>query len=593
MEKNTEKLIIYQLFPRIFTNTNPNCVPWGTLEQNGSGKFSDYTPKLLRNLKQLGVNCLWLTGIIEHATKTDFTAHGIPLDNPNVVKGEAGSPYAIKDYYDVNPALADSVPDRLKEFEQLVRRIHKEGLKVIIDFVPNHTARVYRSDKAPKGVEDFGANDNTGMNFAPGNNYYYISNQQFYPDFNLGAEGTKPYVEFPAKATGNDCFTAFCGRNDWYETVKLNYGHDYNDNSDHFDPVPDTWLKMLHILRYWASKGVDGFRCDMVFMVPLAFWHWAIPQVKAVYPHVMFIGEIYDIGLYRPFLDYGCFDYLYDKVNLYDTLVGIETHGLSAAQLTGCWQTVDGIGDRMLNFLENHDEVRFGSRAYAGDSLRVIPSLVTSAMISKGPFLIYYGQELGEPARDNEGFAGDNDRTTIFDYWSVSTLRRWYNSGKCDDTLLSAHERWLRNVYANVLNLCNSRPALREGSFFDLMYVNLRNPGFNPHGQFAFIRYKGDDVLLIVVNFSREAATVSVNIPRLAFDLTGVAEGETVTNDLLWNKPHKLKLYADSPVTVYLSAADALVLPIGKMRDTADRKLRGSALRGPKKKGDDGDISKK
>ncbi|MDE6444099.1 MAG: alpha-amylase, partial [Muribaculaceae bacterium] len=510
MDSHKEKLIIYQLFPRIFTNLNPNCVPWGTLKQNGSGKFKDFTPRILRSIKELGVNCLWLTGVIEHATKTDFSEYGIEKDNPNVVKGEAGSPYAIKDYYDVCPALATSVPDRMKEFEDLVRRIHKEKMKVIIDFVPNHTARVYHSDAAPKGIEDFGARDRIDMGFAPNNNYYYITNQQFCPSINLSAEGDTPYVEFPAKATGNDCFNAFCGQYDWYETVKLNYGHDYNDNSDHFHPVPDTWMKMLHILRYWASKGVDGFRCDMVFMVPLAFWHWAIPQVKSVYPHLMFIGEIYDVGLYRPFLDYGCFDYLYDKVNLYDTLVGIETQGWSAAQLTGCWQTVDGIGDSMLNFLENHDEVRFGSKAYAGDSLRVIPSLVTSAMISRGPFLIYYGQELGEPGRDFEGFAGDNDRTTIFDYWSLSTVRRWMNGGKCNEDLMTPHERWLRNVYKKVLTLCNERKALYAGGFFDLMYANLRQPGFDPHRQFAFLRYHGDDILLIIVNFSREAAHVNV-----------------------------------------------------------------------------------
>ncbi|MDE6794685.1 MAG: alpha-amylase [Muribaculaceae bacterium] len=573
MSKTSEKLIIYQLFPRSFTNANGNCVPWGTLAQNGSGKLNDISLHVIRSIKELGVNCLWLTGVIEHATKTDFSKYGITPDNPNVVKGEAGSPYAIKDYYDIDPALAVSVPDRMKEFVNLVKRIHREKMKVIIDFVPNHTARVYHSDAAPKGVEDFGAHDDIHMNFERNNNYYYISNQQFYPDFNIGADGTEPYVEFPAKATGNDCFTAFCGINDWYETVKLNYGHDYNDNSDHFDPVPDTWNKMLHVLKFWASKGVDGFRCDMVFMVPLPFWHWAIPQVKAVYPHLIFIGEIYDVGLYRPFLDYGCFDYLYDKVNLYDTLVEIEKHGWSAAQLTGCWQTVDGIGDCMLNFLENHDEVRFGSYAYAGDSLRVIPSLVTSAMISNGPFLLYYGQELGEQARDNEGFAGDNNRTTIFDYWSMSTVRRWYNKGKCNSDLLSAHERWLRNVYKNVLTLCNSHPALHEGGFFDLMYVNFRTPGFSPHSNFAFIRYKDDDVILIIVNFSREACHVNLVIPDIAFEMTGMQRGEVISTDLLWGKPHKLMLSTTEPLSVYMSGGDALVLPVGREKTVVENDL--------------------
>ena len=558
-----EKLIIYQLFPRIFSNLTENCVPWGPLQRNGSGKFNDFTPSLLAGIRDLGVNCIWMTGVIEHATKTDFSKYGITPDNPNVVKGEAGSPYAIKDYYDVDPALAVNVDKRMEEFEALVKRTHMAGLKLIIDFVPNHTARQYHSDMAPKGVEDFGKNDNIHMNFDPNNNYYYISNQQFYPDFALDAEGDKPYVEFPAKATGNDCFTAFCGRNDWYETVKLNYGHDYNDHTDHFDPVPDTWLKMLHILRYWCSKGVDGFRCDMVFMVPLAFWHWVIPQIKEKYPEIIFIGEIYDVAQYRPFLDYGCFDYLYDKVNLYDTLVGIETKGWSAAQLTGCWQTVDGIGDRMLNFLENHDEVRFASKAYAGDSMRVVPSLVVSAMISKGPFLIYYGQELGEKGEENEGFAGDNNRTTIFDYWSLSCVRRWINNGKWGDKELTAHERFLRNLYKKVLTLCNARKAIYEGNFFDLMYVNLRQPGFNPHSHFAFLRYKDDDILLIVVNFSSDSATLQINIPEIAFEMAGIPVGVVTTTDLLWDKPYKISLAPDHASSVFVGAADAVILPLG------------------------------
>lgn len=559
-----KKLIVYQTFPRIFTNMNADCIPGGTYEQNGSGKFNDISKKMIRSLADLGVNCIWLTGVIEMATKTSFP--GIPADNPNVVKGEAGSPYAIKDYYDVSPALSEDIEKRMEEFENLVKRIHSEGLKVIIDFVPNHTARVYHSDVAPAGIHDFGADDDYSKFFAPNNNYYYIVNQQFAPDFDLDAEGDKPYVEFPAKATGNDCFTAFCSRNDWYETVKLNYGYDPGDHSRHFDPVPDTWLKMLHILRFWAAKGIDGFRCDMVFMVPQEFWHWAVPQVKKDYPELIFIGEIYDTNLYRPFLDYCGFDYLYDKVNLYDTLVGIEKRHLSAAQLTSCWQRVDGIGERMLNFLENHDEVRFASRAYAGDPAKVVPSLVVSAMMSKGPFMIYYGQELGEMAHDNEGFAGNNDRSTIFDYWSYSTLRRWYDGGKCSVAKLSKHEKWLRSLYKNVLTLCNSCKAIREGDFFDLMYVNLRNPGFNPHTEYAFIRHCVDEALLIVTNFGDQSADVNVNIPRLAIDLAGLEEGSQTSKDLLWNREFVFDVNADKDIKLHLQSYDAVILPLKKKK---------------------------
>ena len=408
------KPIIYQLLPRLFTNTNTTCVPNGTLAQNGSGKMNQITDAVLQGIKQLGVTHVWYTGVIEHATKTDYTEQGIvPADNPYVVKGEAGSPYAIKDYYDIDPDLAESVPDRMTEFEALVARTHDNGMEVIMDFVPNHTARRYHSDVAPAGIEDFGAHDDTNMFFSPSNNYYYITRQLFAPSIDLGT-GKKAYIEFPAKATGDDCFTAFPSVNNWYETVKLNYGRDPYDGSGHYSPIPDTWFKMLNILRFWASKGVDAFRCDMAHMVPIEFWQWAIPNVKDRYPHIKFIAEIYDVGLYRDFIHVAGFDYLYDKVNLYDTLRGIQTANHSAATITSCWQSVDGIQPHMLNFLENHDEQRFGSRFYAGDPAKVIPSLVVSSMLSTGPMMIYMGQELGEQATDSEGFSGYDGRTTIF-----------------------------------------------------------------------------------------------------------------------------------------------------------------------------------
>lgn len=565
-KKSNERLIIYQLFPRIFTNMTESPEPWGSLETNGSGKFNDITPKVLKSLKELGINTLWLTGVIEHATKTDFSEYGIPHDHPAVVKGEAGSPYAIKDYYDVDPALAEDVENRLEEFKALVDRIHKEKLKILIDFVPNHTARLYHSDKAPEGIEDFGRSDDKSKFFSKDNNYYYITNQLFSPEISLDSEKGS-YYEFPAKATGNDCFSAFCGENDWYETVKLNYGKDYGDQSEHFEPVPDTWFKMLHILRYWASLGVDGFRCDMVFMVPLPFWHWVIPQVRKDYPDIIFIGEIYDIGLYRPFIDYGHFDYLYDKVNLYDTLVGIEKFNVSAARLTDCWQTVDGMGESLLNFLENHDEVRFASDEFARNPLRVVPYLVVSSMISKGPYMIYYGQELGERGEENEGFAGHNHRTTIFDYWSIDVLKRWYDGGKSSLRRLSTHEKWLRNFYKTVLGMCNNLPAIREGEFFDLMYVNLDNPHFSPHWMFSWLRYCDDEAILLTVNFSHEEQKIQLNIPELAWEMASIEEKEEQTADLIWNLPVNLRLKRNEPLNLVVGASGALVLRIrGKIK---------------------------
>lgn len=556
------KPIIYQLFPRLFTNTNTACIPNGTLAQNGVGKMNQITDTVLQGIKQLGVTHIWYTGLIEHATKTDYTAEGIvPADNPYVVKGEAGSPYAIKDYYDIDPDLAESVPDRMAEFESLVARTHDNGMEVVIDFVPNHTARRYHSDVAPAGIEDFGAHDDSNMFFSPDNNYYYITRQLFAPSIDLGT-GKQAYIEFPAKATGDDCFTAFPSSGNWYETVKLNYGRDPMNGSGHYSPIPDTWFKMLNILLYWASKGVDAFRCDMAHMVPIEFWQWAIPNVKDRYPHIKFIAEIYDVGLYRDFINVAGFDYLYDKVNLYDTLRGIQTANHSAATITSCWQAVDGIQPHMLNFLENHDEQRFGSKFYAGDPAKVLPSLVVSSMISTGPMMIYMGQELGEQATDSEGFSGYDGRTTIFDYWSVGTLRRWYNEGNPDGSQLTPRERWLRAKYATILRLCNTEKAIAHGRFYDLMYVNYQNPTLNPHRQYVFMRSYDGVTLFIAANFASESCDLSVNIPRHALEMLNIPEGNVVSRELLTGETDVKTISATEPFRSMIPPYDAVVWKI-------------------------------
>ncbi len=569
-----QKPIIYQLIPRLFTNDNENCVPHGTLSRNGSGKLNDITAAVLQSIKDLGTTHVWLTGVIEHAQKSDYTEYGILRDNPHVVKGEAGSPYAIKDYYDIDPDIAVSVPDRMAEFEAAVSRIHDAGMKVIIDFVPNHVARQYHSDAAPEGVRDLGADDDKNLAFSPSNNFYYIPRQLFAPSIDLGT-GKQSYVEFPAKVTGNDCFTAFPTQNDWYETVKLNYGVDYQGgHTHHFQPVPDTWMKMLDILRFWAAKGVDGFRCDMAFMVPIEFWQWAIPVIKDHYPHIIFIAEIYDTNLYRDFINVGRFDYLYDKVNLYDTLRGIQTSNFSAAQLTGCWQTVDGISDHMLNFLENHDEQRFASRFYAGDPGKVIPSLVVSSMIGTGPMMIYMGQELGEPAADAEGFSGYDGRTTIFDYWSLSTLRRWLNKGCPGNENLTGRERWLRDKYRTILRLCNSEKAIVKGRFFDLMYVNYENPTLNPHRQYVFLRNYADETLVIAVNFSADSCDLRINIPRHAFDMLQIPQGDAVMTELLTGEKLHKEFAEDVPFETFVGPYDAVVWKVKhKSVEKSDKKI--------------------
>lgn len=554
-----EKMIIYQVLPRLFGNVNENCVPHGSLAQNGSGKMNDFTADVLATIKDEGYTHVWFTGLIEHATQTDYSAFGIEPDHPAVVKGRAGSPYAIKDYYDIDPDLAENVPARMNEFENLVNRTHEAGLGFVMDFVPNHVARQYHSDAKPANVVDLGAHDVTTQAFSPQNNFYYIPGQPLRTHFDRYHLAPMPYREYPAKATGNDRFDASPGENDWYETVKLNYGVDYcGGRQKHFNPTPDTWEKMLDILLFWAGKGVDGFRCDMAEMVPVEFWDWCISQVKARFPRMLFIAEVYNPSEYRNYLYAGHFDFLYDKVGLYDTLRGVICGHRPASDITSCWQSVDDIKDHMLNFLENHDEQRIASDFFATDGRKALPALVVSACMGTNPFMVYAGQEFGEPGMDAEGFSGRDGRTTIFDYWSVPSLRRAL-SGQ-----LRAGERHLHDAYVKLLRLCNTESTLREGSFFDLMYVNYDGcGGFDPNRHYAFLRYAGHDLLLIVSNFSDEASQVGVRIPSHAFSTLGLREGICWASDLLTGEPVTVTLRPDSVTSVQLPPYGAVLL---KMR---------------------------
>ncbi len=553
----TTKHIIYQVLPRLFTNSCNSCVPNGTIKQNGSGKMNDINSSVLKKIKNLGVTHVWYTGVIRHATKTHY--RGIPSCNAHVVKGNAGSPYAITDYYDIDPDIAVKVSQRMKEFEQLVERTHNAGMKVIIDFVPNHVAREYCSIAKPCDVVDLGATDNEEIAFSPSNNFYYMPGEQFAPGIDLG-HGKDFYYEYPAKATGNDCFHPYPSANDWYETVKLNYGINYATGERHFSPIPDTWNKMLHILNYWTLKGIDGFRCDMAHMVPVEFWNWAIPQVKKLNNNLIFIAELYDTAIYHSYIHNGHFDLLYDKVSLYDTLRAVTCDNASAASITGCWQAVEGIGEHMLNFLENHDEQRIASPQFAGDPFKAIPALVVSATISRSPFMIYMGQEIGEPAGDAEGFSGSDGRTTIFDYWSIDSLRRWYHAGKCDTTLLTSQERKLRNFYKKLLRLCGSEMAIAQGDFFDLMYANYNS--LNCDKVYAYYRHCGDERLLIIANFGDDDENINLNTPQHALDVMSMAPGTYCAQELLQGEKFTLKINNHEPLSLLIPKRNAMIIKL-------------------------------
>lgn len=559
-----KKIIIYQVFTRLFGNSEVCNERDGSIEENGCGKMNDFSDKVLQEIKDLGATHIWYTGLIAHASQTDYSAYGIARNHPSVVKGKAGSPYAIRDYYDIDPDLAVDVTQRMAEFEALVKRTHANGLKVIMDFVPNHVARQYHSYAKPEGIKDLGEGDDNTVGFDADNNFYYIPGHPLEGEIDFYNPELGWYTENPAKATGNDRFDAYPNETDWYETVKLNYGIDYVGHSgNHFQPIPDTWKKMKDIVLFWASKGIDGLRCDMAEMVPCEFWGWMIPQIKQVYPDLIFIAEVYNPNEYRNYLYKGKFDYLYDKVGLYDTLRALVCGYASASAITGCWQQVNDIQSHMLNFLENHDEQRIASDFFAGNPQKAFPALLVSACMNTNPMMIYFGQELGEEGMDCEGFSGKDGRTTIFDYWSIDTIRRWNNHGQFNDHLLNGREKEIRKYYQRVLNLCNNEKAIVKGSFFDLMYANKGGWMFNEHRQFAFLRKYKKELLFIVVNFDEAPVHVSVNVPQHAFDCLQITPMEICqSHDLLTDAVEMLSFTPVKPVSVDLPAWGGKILKI-------------------------------
>lgn len=512
------KLFIYQLLPRLFGNTAVPDKINGSLEENGVGKFNAISDTVLRKIKANGYTHIWYIGVLAHASATDYTAYGIPGEYPEIIKGKAGSPYAVRDYYDVDPDLAVDIPDRMGEFEALIQRTHAAGLKVIMDHVPNHVARNYHSISKPEGVKDFGADDDNSLAFSPQNNFYYLPGQPLEIQLSPGKLAGFSYREFPAKATGNDCFSSKPTQFDWYETVKLNYGVDYrNDRRTFFDPIPDTWIKMRDILLCWAEKNIDGFRCDMAEMTPLEFWKWAIPQIKAKFPRLLFLAEIYNPSVYRDFLSGNIFDYLYDKVGLYDMLRDVSCGYRPSSDITFTLNSLGDIRPRMVHFMENHDEQRLASDYFLKEGSKGKAAMIVSACINTNPVMIYAGQEFGERGMDEEGFSGKDGRTSIFDYWSVDTLRRWNNNGKWNKTRLSGKEKELSEFYRRLITLCNAKRALSCGLFYDLMPANYENGEFDSTRLYAFLRSHRKEHLLIVANFDHKIQECTVLIPQHAF----------------------------------------------------------------------------
>lgn len=564
-QKSVNKHVVYQVFTRLFGNTNSTNKPWGTIEENGVGKFNDFTDKALSEIKRLGVSHIWYTGVPHHAVINDYTDYGINLDDPDVVKGRAGSPYAVKDYYTVNPDLAEDPANRLAEFEALIERTHKQGMKVLIDIVPNHVARNYHSLAKPTGVQDFGAADDTSVEYARDNNFYYVVGEDFnVPEAQNGYQplgGEKhslsdgQFDESPAKWTGNGSRKAQPDFNDWYETVKVNYGvkqdgsHDFaklpDDYADknyqaHYafwqnQDVPDSWMKFKDIALYWTQKGVDGFRFDMAEMVPVEFWSYMNSAIKMANPDAFLLAEIYNPSAYRDYIRLGKMDYLYDKVDFYDTLKPLMQGKAGADNLVSIQNRFADIEHNLLHFLDNHDEQRISSPEFAGDANIGKPAMVVSSLISSSPIMIYFGQEVGEDGSEETGF-GDPSRTTIFDYAGVPAHQRWMNDGKFDGGQLSAKEAELRDFYQRLLNFTLQSEAL-VGQYAELHSVNRSaNPNYTER-QFAFARFNNNEKLIVISNFDQtESKEIELIVPQQVITKMGLSDGKYTFTDQLYHE---------------------------------------------------------
>ena len=564
MEKRNKK-VVYQVFTRLFGNTNTNNKPWGTKEENGVGKFSDFTDKALKEIKDLGATHIWFTGVPHHALVGDYTAIGISNDDPEVVKGRAGSPYAVKDYYNVNPDLADDPANRLEEFKSLITRVHNNGMKVIIDIVPNHVARKYESISKPQGIRGFGEDDDTSVQYHVNNNFYYNPNEVFQiPQYlegylPLGGEQNPlidgKFKENPAKWTGNGSRLSQPDFNDWYETVKLNFGvrpdgtKDFAELSDDFNDkdykahfqfwegknIPNTWIKFKDIALFWLSLGVDGFRFDMAEMVPVEFWSYLNSNIKMKNPEAFLLAEIYNPKAYRDYIRKGKMDYLYDKVQLYDTLRGIITHGRSTDAIAPIQKELADISEHMLHFLENHDEQRIASAEFAGYAEKAKPAMVVSSLISDAPIMIYFGQEVGEKGAERGGF-GSPSRTSIFDYVGVPAHQRWMNNKAFDGGQLSENEKQLRDFYKRLLNLNV------EGFYADIHQYNREHTEFYNDKVYAFVRGDEKNKWVIVVNFSdKEGFGFDLQIPQFVIGSWFLNDNTYTMSDALYQH-HKTTL---------------------------------------------------
>ena len=588
-----KKEVVYQVFTRLFGNTNTTNKPWGTIEENGVGKFNGFTAKALKEIKDLGVTHIWFTGVPHHGVIRDYTTFGISNDDPDVVKGRAGSPYAVKDYYNVNPDLAENVKHRLEEFQDLIKRTHEAGLKVIIDIVPNHVARNYKSISKPEGIKDFGEDDDTSVIYHVNNNFYYNPNEMF--KVPVWKNGYSPlgnekhpledgeFPEMPAKWTGNGSRLSQPDMNDWYETVKINYGispegkKDFdelpegfeNENYEkHFNfwkdkTVPNSWIKFRDIALYWLEMGVDGFRYDMAEMVPVEFWSFMNSSVKMKNADAFLLAEVYNPALYRDYIKKGKMDYLYDKVQLYDTIKSVMQGKGKTDYIPPILDDLKDIEHHMLHFLENHDEQRLASPEFAGNAEKGKPAMVVSATSTTAPTMIYFGQEVGEDGSENAGF-GTSTRTSIFDYVGVPAHQRWVNNKQFDGGQLTNEEKNLRDFYKRLLNFTISSSAL-VGDYQDIHLYNREHTEGYSAKVLSFVRWSDDEKLIIVSNFdNKKSYGFELKIPKHVIEPWKLAEKTYDVEDQLYNQFNTTLIVENGigTIKIKLDALQSFILKI-------------------------------
>jgi glycosidase len=586
------KPVIYQVFTRLFGNTNTTNKAWGSLEENGVGKFSDFTDTALLGIKELGTSYIWYTGVPHHALVGDYSQYGISIDDPDVIKGRAGSPYAVKDYYNVNPDLATHPENRLAEFEALIKRTHKHNMKVIIDIVPNHVARKYESVTLPEGQNSFGTNDDKSLEYAKHNNFYYIPGKSFDVPEGINAlpaaGGNKDpladgqFYESPAKWTGNGSRAAKPRADDWYETVKVNYGvkpdgsydfpklpNGYRNlpHSDHYtfwqqqQDLPDSWYKFEAIVHYWLEKGVDGFRYDMAEMVPVEFWSFLNSSIKAKFPDTLLLAEVYQPNLYRDYVHIGKMDYLYDKVEFYDTLKLVMQNKGPSSSLEEIQTGMADIEKHMLHFLENHDEQRIASPDFAGNADKGKPALVVSALISSSPTMLYFAQDVGEDGSEKTGF-GAPTRTTIFDYSGVPAHQRWMNDGAFDGAKLSESEQQLRDYYITIMRISAEHNTML-GDYQSIHSYNLQQGTEYSEKQFSFVRYNAKKALIVISNFSDFPVKMNLSLPSDLISKWQLNNSNYSLTDLVTLENNTMKVgQQNASVAISLDANESSILEL-------------------------------